>query len=63
MDNLENVVDSTTAAEMLGISTNNLRQIVWRKLLVPVGKQKRKSLFNVTDIEQIKNLRTPSNHS
>ena len=60
MDNLENVIDSKTAAEMLGISSNNLRQIVWRKLLVPVGKQKRKSMFNIADIERIKNLRTPS---
>jgi hypothetical protein len=60
MDTSENIVDSKTAAEMLGISSNNLRQIVWRKLLVPVGKQKRKSLFNVTDIERVKNLRTPN---
>jgi hypothetical protein len=56
---MENVVDSKNAAEMLGITSNNLRQLVWRKILVPVGKEKRKSLFNITDVERVKALRTP----
>jgi DNA-binding transcriptional MerR regulator len=56
---MENVIDSDQAAELLGISKNNLRQLVYRKLLVPVGKQKRRSLFNVEDVEKVKAARKP----
>jgi DNA-binding transcriptional MerR regulator len=56
---MENVIDSDTAAELLGISKNNLRQLVYRKLLVPVGKQKRRSLFNVEDVAKVKAARKP----
>lgn len=56
---MENVIDSDQAAEVLGISKNNLRQLVYRKLLVPVGKQKRRSLFNVEDVEKVKAARKP----
>jgi hypothetical protein len=57
---MENIVDSEQAAELLGISKNNLRQLVYRKLLVPVGKQKRRSLFNVEDVAKVKAARKPS---
>ena len=57
---MENVIDSEQAAELLGISKNNLRQLVYRKLLVPVGKQKRRSLFNVEDVAKVKEARKPS---
>lgn len=53
------IVDSTLAAQMLGISSNNLRQLVFRKILIPTGKHKRKSLFNISDVERVKALRTP----
>jgi DNA-binding transcriptional MerR regulator len=56
---MENVIDSDKAAELLGISKNNLRQLVYRKLLVPVGKQKRRSLFNVEDVAKVKAARKP----
>lgn len=56
---MENIIDSEQAAELLGISKNNLRQLVYRKLLVPVGKQKRRSLFNVEDVEKVKAARKP----
>ena len=56
---MENVIDSDKAAELLGITKNNLRQLVYRKLLVPVGKQKRRSLFNVEDVEKVKAARKP----
>ena len=55
---MENVMDSTQAQAYLGISSSNLRQLVFRKLLVPVGKEKRRSLFNVADVERIKASRT-----
>lgn len=57
---MENVLDSEQAAEVLGITKNNLRQLVYRKLLVPVGKQKRRSLFTVEDVEKVKAARKPS---
>jgi DNA-binding transcriptional MerR regulator len=56
---MENVINSEQAAELLGISKNNLRQLVYRKLLVPVGKQKRRSLFNVEDVAKVKAARKP----
>jgi hypothetical protein len=57
---MENVIDSDKAAELLGSTKNNLRQLVYRKLLVPVGKQKRRSLFNVEDVAKVKEARKPS---
>lgn len=56
----ENEVDSITAVEMLGISKNNLRQLVFRKILVPVRKHKRRSVFLLSDVERVKASRTQS---
>jgi len=56
----EGMIDSDIAVEMLNISHNNLRQLVWRKILIPTGRYNRKSLFNITDVERVKALRTPS---
>lgn len=56
----EGEVDSVTVAEMLGITKNNLRQLVFRKLLVPVSKSKRRSVFLLSDVERVKASRTPS---
>lgn len=55
-----NIIDSVKAAELLGISSNNLRQLVFRKLLLPIGKEKRRSLFNISDVERVKAVRSPS---
>jgi hypothetical protein len=54
------IIDSTSAAELLGITSNNLRQMVYRKILVPIGKDKRRSLFRITDVTQVKAARTSS---
>jgi hypothetical protein len=56
----EGEVDSVTVAEMLGVTKNNLRQLVFRKLLVPVSKTKRRSVFLLSDVERVKASRTPS---
>lgn len=56
----DDIVDSVYAAELLGITPNNLRQLVHRKILVPVGKQKRRSLFTMADVQRAKAARTPS---
>jgi hypothetical protein len=57
---MEDVIDSIATAELLGVTRNNLRQLVYRKILVPVGKEKRRSLFNRVDVEAIKKERSPS---
>jgi hypothetical protein len=44
------IIDSELAAMLLNISTNNLRQLVFRKKLVPTGRQKRKSQFLLADV-------------
>ena len=56
----EGEVDSVTVAEMLGVTKNNLRQLVFRKLHVPVSKTKRRSVFLLSDVERVKASRTPS---
>lgn len=46
----DKIIDSSVAAMLLNINPNNLRQLVFRKVLVPVGKQKRKSEFRLADV-------------
>lgn len=48
--NEQEFIDNNTAADMLGIKTNYLRQLVYRKKLMPVGRQKRKSMFLLADV-------------
>lgn len=60
MENNEEKIDSVKAAEVLGVSAVNLRQLVYRKILVPIGKEKRRSLFLAADVAQVKAARTPS---
>ena len=54
------VIDSLRACEILGITKTNLRQLVFRKLLIPTGRYKRRSTFNITDVETLKLSRLPS---
>lgn len=56
----ENKIDSVGAAELLGITPNNLRQLVFRKILVPVSKERRRSIFLMEDVERVKASRLPS---
>lgn len=50
-------VDSTMAAEMLGITTNNLRQMVHKGRLVPAWKEGRKNMFSHADVVALKDKR------
>ncbi len=50
----ENLIDSEVASMLLGVSKNNLRQIVYRKLLTAQGRKNRKSLFLLDDVEKLK---------
>ena len=49
----EDTIPSASVALMLGITPNNLRQMVFKKKLTPVGKQGRKNLFARTEVEQL----------
>jgi len=51
------LIDSEVAAMLLGISKNNLRQLVHRKQLMPQGRQKRRSLFNLQDVVALQTRR------
>ncbi len=55
--NEEKIIDSEVSAMLLGISTNNLRQLVHRKQLVPVGRQKRRSQFLLEEVLALKSQR------
>ena len=57
MTEVQNFIDSKVAAMMLGISSNNLRQLVHRKELVAQGREKRKSLFLLDDVQNLSNKR------
>lgn len=46
----DGIIDSEVAAMLLGISKNNLRQLVYRKELVPQGRHKRRSRFLLQDV-------------
>lgn len=56
----DDIVDSIVAAETLGITPNNLRQLVFLKKITPVGREKRKSLFKLEDVLRMKAARNPS---
>jgi hypothetical protein len=58
MTDQENLIDSKVAIMMLGITSNNLRQLVHRKELVTQGRTKRKSLFLLEDVQNLCNKRT-----
>jgi hypothetical protein len=50
----------------LGISKTNLRQLVFRKQLVPTGRQKRRSQFLLADVLALQTRRgdsVPGNES
>lgn len=51
------LIDSAVAAEMLGITKNNLRQLVNKKRLHPQGRQNRRSLFAQSDVEALRQTR------
>jgi hypothetical protein len=51
------IIDSEVAAMLLGISKNNLRQLVHRKQLVPIGRQKRRSTFHLADVMALQTRR------
>ena len=57
----DGIIDSEVAAMLLGISKNNLRQLVNRKLLTPIGREKRRSMFKLQDIVELQKHKEQSN--
>jgi len=53
----EAIIDSEVAATLLGVSKNNLRQLVHRKDLMPLGRYKRRSRFLLSDVLALKTCR------
>jgi hypothetical protein len=53
----ENEIDSFDAANMLGITVNHLRQLVFKKKLEPVGRKHRRTTFRREDIMNLKAAR------
>lgn len=47
------VIDSLDAAAILAVTANNLRQIVHKKQLTPVGKRARRTLFKRSEVEAL----------
>lgn len=50
-------IDSSQAAELLGVNLNHLRQIVFKKKLTPVGKKGRRASFRKSDVLALKSVR------
>lgn len=53
-------IDCNKAAELLGITPNNLRQYTFRGVLKPVGRQGRRNLFSWEDVERLAAMRGKS---
>ena len=58
--NPADVVDSHAAAAILGITLNNLRQMVFKKKLAVAGKAGRRVTFLRADVEALKSARSGS---
>lgn len=51
-------VDSVEAAAILGVTANNLRQMVHKRQVIPVGKRGRRTIFNRADVEALRERRS-----
>jgi hypothetical protein len=52
------LIDSKTVCEILGITTNNLHQLRYRKQLVWVEKKGKQVFYNRADVETLKAKRS-----
>lgn len=50
-------VDSKSAAEILGVTLNNLRQIVHKKQLTVTRRDKRRAYFRSSEVHELKRVR------
>lgn len=52
------IIDSEVAAMLLGVSKNNLRQLVYRKLLTPIGRSNRRNMFKLQEVLEFQTRRS-----
>ena len=57
----DKLIDSEVAAMLLQISKANLRQLVLRKLLIPVGREKKRSMFRLQDVVALQERKATTN--
>lgn len=57
----EGIIDSEVAAMMLRVTPDALRMLVYRKKLVPVGRQQRRSRFLLVDVLALQTHREKRN--
>lgn len=55
--NVQDEIDSATAAEILNVKLNNLRQLVFKKQLVPTRKVGTKLFYSRQSVEALKEAR------
>lgn len=58
MNKGDGIIDSEVAAMLLGVSQNNLRQMVYRKLLRPTARVGRHNTFRLQDILEFQTRRS-----
>jgi hypothetical protein len=51
-------VDSVEAAAILGVTANNLRQMVHKRQIIPAGKRGRRTVFMRADVEALRERRS-----
>lgn len=57
-ETLPDVVDSLDAAAILTVTSNNLRQMVHKGLLTPVGRRGRRTLFARSEVQALADRRS-----
>jgi hypothetical protein len=57
MEPWDNEIDCYDAAQMLGVTINNLRQLVHKKQLTILRYQKRRSMFSRAEVEGLRHHR------
>lgn len=60
MEPWDNEIDCYDAAQMLGVTINNLRQLVHKKKLTILRYEKRRSMFSRAEVEELKHQREVS---
>lgn len=51
------IIDSEVAAMLLGISKANLRQLVYRGLLTPIGRNRKRNTFRLQEVLELQTRR------
>lgn len=51
------LIDSSAAAELLGITTNNLRQMVHKGRLTVAGREGRRNMFSRDSVNKLRDTR------